>query len=66
VLHFLAASGLLDGGLKVRTMVLPDVFIDHDAPQKMYDTAGLNAAGIVAAALGALGKDALATEASRA
>ncbi len=66
VLHFLAASGLLDGGLKVRTMVLPDIFIDHDAPQKMYDKAGLNAAGIVAAALGALGKDALATEASRA
>ncbi len=66
VLHFLAASGLLDGGLKVRTLTLPDVFIDHDAPQKMYDRAGLSAAGIVAATLGALGKEALASEASRA
>ncbi len=55
VLHFLAASGLLDGGLKVRTMVLPDVFIDHDAPQKMYDKAGLNAPQIIETVFAALG-----------
>ncbi len=55
VLHFLAASGLLDGGLKVRTMVLPDVFIDHDGPQKMYDKAGLNAPQIIDTVFAALG-----------
>ncbi len=55
VLHFLAASGLLDGGLKVRTLTLPDVFIDHDAPQKMYDRAGLNAPQIIETVFSALG-----------
>jgi 1-deoxy-D-xylulose-5-phosphate synthase len=38
-------------------MVLPDVFIDHDKPEKMYEAAGLNAPGIVATALAALGID---------
>ena len=66
VLQFLAASGLLDRGLKVRTMVLPDIFIEHDKPENMYERAGLSAAGIVATTLGALGKEALASEASRA
>ena len=37
------ATGLLDRGLKVRPMVLPDIFIDHDKPEKMYDEAGLDA-----------------------
>ncbi|MBM3555929.1 MAG: 1-deoxy-D-xylulose-5-phosphate synthase, partial [Alphaproteobacteria bacterium] len=55
VLHFLARDGLLDRGLKVRPLVLPDVFIEHDAPAKMYDLAGLNAAQIVASALATLG-----------
>ena len=55
VLHHLADSGLLDGGLKVRTMTLPDTFIDHDKPEKMYADAGLDAAGIVAKVLAALG-----------
>ena len=45
VLQYLAGDGLLDRGLKVRPMVLPDIFIDHDKPEKMYETAGLNAAG---------------------
>jgi len=58
VLQFLAESGLLDSGLKVRSMVLPDVFIDHEKPEKMYELAGLDRNGIVAKALGALGKDA--------
>ncbi len=56
VLHFLATAGLLDRGLKIRPMVLPDTFIDHDRPDKMYDLAGLNADGIVATVLSALGR----------
>jgi 1-deoxy-D-xylulose-5-phosphate synthase len=63
VLHDLAESGLLDRGLKVRTMVLPDVFIDHDAPARMYEKAGLAAPDIVRTALAALGRDALASRA---
>jgi 1-deoxy-D-xylulose-5-phosphate synthase len=56
VLQHLAVTGLLDRGLKVRPMVLPDTFIDHDKPDRMYAQAGLDAAGIVATALSALGK----------
>ena len=66
VLQFLATEGLLDRGLKVRPMVLPDTFIDHDKPEKMYERAGLSAAGIVATALSALGRPLEANEASRA
>ena len=44
-------------GLKVRTMVLPDVFIDQDKPERMYAEAGLDAAGIVAKVFEALGRD---------
>ena len=57
VLQYLANAGLLDGGLKVRPMVLPDVFIDHDKPEKMYATAGLDAQGIVATVLATLGRE---------
>ena len=56
VMHHLATRGLLDRGLKIRPMCLPDVFIDHEAPRKQYDQAGLNAPQIVATALTALGK----------
>ena len=66
VLNFLASEGLLDRGLKVRPMVLPDEFIDHDKPEKMYERAGLGAAGIVATALGALGRRVEANESGRA
>jgi len=55
VLHFLARDGLLESGLKVRPLVLPDVFTDHAKPEKMYATAGLDAAGIVHAVFAALG-----------
>jgi len=58
VLHCLAHAGILDHGLKVRTMMLPDIFIDHDKPELQYDVAGLNARHIVATALQALGRDA--------
>jgi 1-deoxy-D-xylulose-5-phosphate synthase len=58
VLHALAGEGLLDGGLKVRTLGLPDRFIDQGKPQAMYAEAGLDAHGIVTAVFAALGKDA--------
>jgi 1-deoxy-D-xylulose-5-phosphate synthase len=51
---------MLDRGLKVRTMVLPDIFIDQDSPVAMYAKAGLDAKGIVARTFEALGKDAAA------
>ncbi len=57
VLQLLATAGLLDGGLKVRPMGLPDLFIDQDKPEKMYDQAGLNAPQIVAAVLATLGRE---------
>ena len=66
VLHFMATAGLLDHGVKVRTMTLPDAFIDHDKPEIMYEQAGLNASGIVATALTALGKETLAHDLGRA
>jgi 1-deoxy-D-xylulose-5-phosphate synthase len=47
VLQGLSERGLLDGGLKVRTMALPDTFQDHNTPDAMYAEAGLDAAGIV-------------------
>ena len=56
VVHHLAAAGLLDSGLKIRPMVLPDRFLDHDNPMKQYDEAGLNARHITATALAALGR----------
>jgi 1-deoxy-D-xylulose-5-phosphate synthase len=65
VLHHLAMTGMLDHGLKIRTMVLPDVFLDHDSPQAQYDQAGLNARHIVAMALSALGRE-LAQQPARA
>jgi len=61
VLHYLAEAGVLDAGLKVRTLTLPDVFQDQDKPEVMYADAGLDADGIVAAALAALGAQAVAT-----
>jgi 1-deoxy-D-xylulose-5-phosphate synthase len=57
VLQELAEQGLLDQGLRVRCMVLPDLFIDQDAPAAMYATAGLDARAIVAKVFEALGKD---------
>jgi 1-deoxy-D-xylulose-5-phosphate synthase len=57
VLQTLADQGVLDRGLKVRPMVLPDIFIDHDSPNAMYAKAGLDAKGIVAKAFEALGQN---------
>ena len=55
VLHHLASRGLLDRGLKVRPLVLPDSFLDHDSQAKQLAVAGLSAKDIVATALAAIG-----------
>ena len=54
VLEFLARDGLLDNGLKVRPLTLPDVFMEHGKPEALYEKAGLNASGIIKAVVGAL------------
>jgi 1-deoxy-D-xylulose-5-phosphate synthase len=56
-LQTLAEHGVLDRGVKVRSMVLPDLFIDQDSPNAMYARAGLDAKGIVAKAFEALGQN---------
>ncbi|WP_315919277.1 1-deoxy-D-xylulose-5-phosphate synthase [Mesorhizobium sp. SP-1A] len=58
VLHFLAHEGLLESGLKVRPLVLPDEFTDHGKPEKMYAAAGLDSTGIVRTVFAALGRGA--------
>jgi len=57
VLQTLSDNGVLDSGLKVRTMVLPDVFMDQDSPAAQYAAAGLDTHGIVTRVFEALGKD---------
>ncbi len=57
VLQFMAGAGVLDSGVKVRTMTLPDRFIDQDKPHLMYEAAGLNAPGIVETVFAALGRE---------
>jgi 1-deoxy-D-xylulose-5-phosphate synthase len=56
VLRTLTEHDMLENGLKVRTMVLPDIFIDQDKPERMYAKAGLDAAGISATVMQALGR----------
>jgi len=56
VLHYLATEGLLDKGLKVRPMCLPDAFVSHGSPDEMYEEAGLMAKNIVNTAFDALGR----------
>jgi 1-deoxy-D-xylulose-5-phosphate synthase len=57
VLRTLAEHDMLDNSLKVRTMVLPDIFMDQDKPDRMYAMAGLDAAGISAQVMKALGRN---------
>jgi 1-deoxy-D-xylulose-5-phosphate synthase len=57
VLQSLADHGALNGHVRVRNLVLPDTYIDHDSPAAMYAQAGLDAKGIVAKVFEALGKD---------
>ena len=56
VLAHLAASGAVDRGLKVRTLVLPDRFIEQGKPEQMYAATGLDAAGIVRTVFATLGR----------
>ena len=63
VLHDLAKNGRLDRGLKIRTMTLPDIYIDQDTPANMYKQAGLDADSIVETVFKALGQE-LATQAN--
>jgi 1-deoxy-D-xylulose-5-phosphate synthase len=58
VLQLLSDRGVFDRGLKFRSMILPDAFIDQDSPNAMYAKAGLDAKGIVTKVFEALGKDA--------
>lgn len=60
VLQFLATDGLLDRGLKVRALTLPDTYQDHGKPDAMYAEAGLDRTGIVHAVFAALGREAVA------
>ena len=66
VLTFASDQGLTDGGLKVRTMRLPDMFQDQDDPMKQYDEAGLNAPHIVDTVLKALRHNSAGVEEARA
>ncbi|HIF10790.1 MAG TPA: 1-deoxy-D-xylulose-5-phosphate synthase [Sneathiellales bacterium] len=59
VLQYLALEGLLDKGLKVRPMCLPDKFVSHGSPEEMYEEAGLLAKNIVDTAINALGRKAV-------
>ena len=47
VMQFLSDRGIFDRGLKFRSMILPDIFIDQDTPEKMYEIAGLDSSSIV-------------------
>jgi 1-deoxy-D-xylulose-5-phosphate synthase len=66
VLTMASDEGLVDGGLKIRTMRLPDRFQDHDKPEKQYDEAGLNAPDIVDTVLKALRVNSAGVEGARA
>lgn len=56
VLHFLASEGLLDNGLKIRSLALPDIWMDQAKPEIMYEKSGLDAKGIVKTVFHALGR----------
>jgi 1-deoxy-D-xylulose-5-phosphate synthase len=66
VLTMASDEGLIDAGLKIRTMRLPDRFLDQDKPEKQYDEAGLNAPQIVETALKALRSNSAGVEEVRA
>ncbi|HLZ01910.1 MAG TPA: 1-deoxy-D-xylulose-5-phosphate synthase [Bradyrhizobium sp.] len=58
VMQFITDQGMLDSGmLRFRSMILPDVFLDHDSPAAMYARAGLDAKSIVKKVFDTLGKD---------
>jgi 1-deoxy-D-xylulose-5-phosphate synthase len=63
VAQLLAEEGVFDAGLKFRSMVLPDIFIDQASPRDMYDVAGLNAEHIAAKVLSVMGAEGAAQSA---
>jgi 1-deoxy-D-xylulose-5-phosphate synthase len=66
ILTLASDEGLMDTGLKIRTMRLPDAFQDHDSPDRQYDAAGLNAPQIVDTVLKALRHNSAGVEEARA
>ena len=66
VLQFMANEGLLENGLKVRAVTMPDAFLEQDKPEAQCEQAGINASGIVATVLSALGRSGEVTEPARA
>ncbi|MFP5455884.1 MAG: transketolase C-terminal domain-containing protein, partial [Alphaproteobacteria bacterium] len=64
ILTLASDMGLIDAGLKLRTMRLPDIFQDHDKPERQYAEAGLDADSIVATVLAALHRNAKGLEES--
>ena len=66
VLTMASDAGLTDAGLKIRTLRLPDLFQDHDSPDKQYELAGLNAGGMVDCVLKALRHNSAGVEEARA
>jgi 1-deoxy-D-xylulose-5-phosphate synthase len=64
VLQFLAHEGLLDNGLKIRPMVLPDIWMEQAKPEAMYAKAGLDRAGIVSTVFRTLGQKEIGVEAA--
>ena len=66
VLTLASDEGLIDAGLKLRTLRLPDTFQDHDSPQKQYAAAGLDADAIVATTLTALRRNSVGVVGARA
>jgi 1-deoxy-D-xylulose-5-phosphate synthase len=65
VMQFLSLEGFLDGKVKLRSMFLPDTFIDQDKPEAMYAKAGLDADGIASMVFAALGREGNALAAAR-
>jgi len=66
VLSFMANDGLLENGLKVRSMTMPDVFLDQDKPEIQYEQAKLDACSIVETVMTALGREGELSEPARA
>lgn len=59
VLHYLSSHGMMDKGLKVRSLTLPDLFLDQGEPDKLYASAGLDAVGIIQSVFSVLGRNEL-------
>jgi 1-deoxy-D-xylulose-5-phosphate synthase len=66
VLTLASDEGLIDGGLKLRTLRLPDIFQDHDKPERQYAEAGLDADAIVTTVLSALRRNSVGVAEARA